>query len=247
MKKPLILIPARYASTRFPGKPLALIHGKPMIQHVVERCKMVCAHVVVATDDQRIAVAVNDFGGNCIITSSEHQSGTDRCAEAASKLTFSNDFDLIINVQGDEPFIEPDQVEQIIRCFDDPNTEIATLVTPIISEDILFNPNKVKVVKSASGYALYFSRQPIPFQRDLPECEWINHTDYFLHIGMYAFKPEVLQAVTKLEPSMLEKSEKLEQLRWLENGYRIKTAVTQYTNIGIDTPADLEEIVKLKK
>ncbi|HNW50825.1 MAG TPA: 3-deoxy-manno-octulosonate cytidylyltransferase [Prolixibacteraceae bacterium] len=247
MKNALIIIPARYASTRFPGKPLALIHGKPMIQHVVERCKMVCDQVVVATDDDRIAETVKTFGGRCIITSSEHQSGTDRCAEAAAKLTFSDHFDVIINVQGDEPFIDPGQIEQIIGCFDDPNTEIATLITPITSSEVLFNPNKVKVVKSASDYALYFSRQPIPFHRDLPENEWIGHARYFLHIGMYAFKPEVLQAVTRLEPSMLEKSEKLEQLRWLENGYRIKTAVTQHTNIGIDTPADLEEISKFKK
>jgi 3-deoxy-manno-octulosonate cytidylyltransferase (CMP-KDO synthetase) len=247
MKKPLIIIPARYASTRFPGKPLAIIHGKPMIQHVFERCKIVCSQVFVATDDDRIVDAVKSFGGVCIFTSPGHQSGTDRCAEAALKLSFSVDFDLVINVQGDEPFIEPIQIEQIIRCFDDPETEIATLITPIQSAEILFNQNKVKVVKSANGNTLYFSRLPIPFQRDVPENNWLDNSDYYLHIGMYAFRPSVLQAITKLEPSVLEKAEKLEQLRWLENGYHIKTAITKHTNFGIDTPADLEEILNLKK
>lgn len=245
--KPLIIIPARYASTRFPGKPLAIIHGKPMIQHVFERCKMVCDHVVVATDDTRISDAVRNFGGQCIFTSPDHQSGTDRCAEAALKFSFSVDFDLVINVQGDEPFIEPEQLEQIIGCFDDPETDIATLITPIHSADILFNQNKVKVVKSASDNALYFSRQPIPFLRDIPENNWLEYSEYYLHIGMYAFRPSVLQATTKLEPSTLEKAEKLEQLRWLENGYKIKTAITQHINFGIDTPSDLEEILNLKK
>jgi len=245
--KPLIIIPARYASTRFPGKPLALIYGKPMIQHVVERCQLVCNQVFVATDDSRIADAVKNFGGNCIITSPDHQSGTDRCAEAALKLSSSVDFNLVINVQGDEPFIEPEQLEQIIGCFDDPKTEIATLITPITSKEILFSPNKVKVVKSAMGNALYFSRQPIPFHRDLAEINWLDNTEYFLHIGMYSYRPDVLQAITKLKPSALEKAEKLEQLRWLENGYKIKTAITTHTNFGIDTPEDLEEILNLKK
>jgi 3-deoxy-manno-octulosonate cytidylyltransferase (CMP-KDO synthetase) len=245
--KPLIIIPARYSSTRFPGKPLAMIHGKPMIQYVFDRCRMVCNQVFVATDDTRISDAVKSFGGVSIFTSSEHQSGTDRCAEAALKLSFSVDFDLVINVQGDEPFIEPVQLEQIIHCFDDPETEIATLITPINSSDILFDQNKVKVVKSAANHALYFSRQPIPFQRDMPENNWLDYAEYFLHIGMYAFRPSVLQTITKLEPSALEKAEKLEQLRWLENGFKIKTALTAHTNFGIDTPADLEEILNLKK
>ena len=224
-----------------------MIHGKPMIQYVFERCRMVCDQVVVATDDDRIANAVKSFRGVCIFTSPDHQSGTDRCVEAALKLSFSVDFDLVINVQGDEPFIEPVQLEQIIGCFDNAETEIATLITPIQSTDILFNQNKVKVVKSVNGYALYFSRQPIPFQRDMPEANWLDNSDYYLHIGMYAFRPSVLQAITKLEPSTLEKAEKLEQLRWLENGYRIKTAITTHTNFGIDTPADLQEILNLKK
>jgi 3-deoxy-manno-octulosonate cytidylyltransferase (CMP-KDO synthetase) len=246
MKKPIIIIPARYASTRFPGKPLALIHGKPMIQHVFERCRMVCNHVFVATDDTRISDAVKSFGGVCIFTSPDHQSGTDRCAEAALKLSFSVDFDLVINVQGDEPFIEPEQLEQIISCFDDPETEIATLITPIHSAEILFDQNKVKVVKSAANNALYFSRLPIPFQREVPETKWLDNTGYYLHIGIYAFLLSTLQAITRLEPSTLEKAEKLEQLRWLENGYKIKTAITRHTNFGIDTPADLEKILNFK-
>jgi len=216
-----------------------------MIQHVFERCRLVCSQVFVATDDERIVDAVKSFGGTCIFTSPDHQSGTDRCAEAALKLSFSVDFDLVINVQGDEPFIEPEQLKQIIGCFNDSDTDIATLITPIHSADILFNHNKVKVVKSTADYALYFSRQPIPFQRDEPESNWLDNSDYYLHIGMYAFRTSVLQAITKLEPSALEKAEKLEQLRWLENGYKIKTAITQHTNFGIDTPADLEEIQKL--
>jgi 3-deoxy-manno-octulosonate cytidylyltransferase (CMP-KDO synthetase) len=245
--KPIIIIPARYNSSRFPGKPLALIHGKPMIQHVFERCRMVCNQVFVATDDDRIVDAVKNFGGVCIFTSPDHQSGTDRCAEAALKLSFSVDFDLVINVQGDEPFIDPEQLEQIIDCFNDPETQIATLISPIHSTPILFNRNKVKVVKSVTDYALFFSRQPIPFLRDIPESEWIKNTDYYLHQGMYAFKPEVLQTISKLKPSMLENSEKLEQLRWLENGYKIKVAITPHSNFGIDTPADLEEILNFKK
>jgi 3-deoxy-manno-octulosonate cytidylyltransferase (CMP-KDO synthetase) len=242
MKKPLIIIPARYASTRFPGKPLAIIDGKPMIQHVFERCREVCDQVVVATDDERIAAAVTSFGGEFVFTSVNHQSGTDRCAEAALMLSYKYDFDIVINVQGDEPFIATEQIQSIIGCFDDPATEIATLIAPIGLPEMLFNPNKVKVVRAADGFALYFSRSPIPFFRDLPEVEWLNQTDYFLHIGMYAFRPEILQAITLLEPSALEKAEKLEQLRWLENGYRIKTEVTLKENIGIDTPEDLMQL-----
>lgn len=241
MKNPLIVIPARYASTRFPGKPLALIHGKPMIQHVYQRCREVCNQVVVATDDDRIASAVKGFGGEYFMTSPDHQSGTDRSAEAVENFASKSSFDLVINVQGDEPYIEAAQLEKIISCFDDPLCEIATLVAPISSSDILFNPNKVKVVLSTKNYALYFSRQPIPFQRDVPPNEWLQNASYYLHIGMYAFKPDVLAAVTKLAPSMLEHAEKLEQLRWLENGFSIKTAITPSENTGIDTPDDLEQ------
>lgn len=240
MKNAVIIIPARYASTRFPGKPLALINGKPMIQRVVERCLTVSPHVVVATDDQRIASAVEAFGGEYVMTSPNHQSGTDRCAEAASHIACKYPFDIVINVQGDEPFIESEQIEAVLSCFDDPATDIATLITPITSTDILFNPNKVKVVKSTSDFALYFSRTPIPYQRDCVKEEWLNNASYFLHIGMYAFRAEILQQVTLLPQSQLEQTEKLEQLRWMENGYRIKTRVTHSENIGIDTPEDLE-------
>jgi 3-deoxy-manno-octulosonate cytidylyltransferase (CMP-KDO synthetase) len=242
MKKPLLIIPARYASTRFPGKPLAMISGKPMVQHVFERCREVCEQVVVATDDKRIAEAVTAFGGEFIMTSPNHQSGTDRCAEAAALLASEYEFDIVINVQGDEPFIATEQIEAIIGCFDDPATKIATLVSPIHSAETVFNPNKVKAVRSANGMALYFSRSPIPFLRDYPKEEWLNHASYFLHIGMYAFSTETLQAITLLEPSALEKAEKLEQLRWLENGFPITTALTFTENIGIDTPEDLIQI-----
>jgi 3-deoxy-manno-octulosonate cytidylyltransferase (CMP-KDO synthetase) len=243
MKKPIIIIPARYSSTRFPGKPLALIGDKPMIQHVYERCREVCQQVVVATDDERIANAVTGFGGEFIITSADHQSGTDRCAEAVSLLSSKFEFDIVINVQGDEPFISAEQIKAVIGCFDDPATEIATLITPIRSTDTLFNPNKVKVVKGTTDFALYFSRSPIPFQRDIAREDWIDNASYFLHIGMYAFRSDILQAITQLPPSALEKAEKLEQLRWMENGYRIKTEITLSENIGIDTPEDLANLL----
>lgn len=244
--RPIIIIPARYASTRFPGKPLALIDWKPMVQHVFERCKSAFEQVVVATDDQRIANAVSSFGGEFIMTSENHQSGTDRCAEAVLKLASAYNFDLVINVQGDEPFIEKKQLLEIVDCFADPLTEIATLITPISSSDILFDPNKVKVVKSNSGFAHYFSRFPIPFQRDADQKTWIQNHTYFLHLGMYAYIPDVLQTISKLEPTPLEKSEKLEQLRWLENGFRIKTSVTEHANIGVDSPEDLRNLVNRK-
>jgi len=242
--KPIIIIPARYASTRFPGKPLAMIQGKPMVQHVYDRCKSVVDEVVIATDDDRIARAVSDFGGEFIITSPNHASGTDRCAEAAQILSSKIDFDVIINVQGDEPFLKPEQITQLLECFSSPETEIATLVTPINSNEVLFDPNKVKVVRSTNGFALYFSRHPIPFQRDFNQSDWLNLQPYFLHLGLYAYRKEVLQEITKLLPSSLENSEKLEQLRWLENGYRIQTAITKSHNFGVDTPSDLENLLK---
>ena len=244
--KPIIIIPARYASTQFPGKPLALIGGKPMVQLVFERCKTAFEQVFVATDDERIASAVSAFGGEYVMTSENHQSGTDRCAEAAQKLSAKYNFDLVINVQGDEPFIKKEQLIEIAACFNDPLTEIATLITPITSNEILFDPNKVKVVKSVSGFAHYFSRQPIPFQRDVDQKMWLQSHTYFLHLGMYAYVPDVLQSILKLEPTPLEKSEKLEQLRWLENGFRIKTSETNHVNFGIDTPADLENLAQLE-
>lgn len=240
---PLIVIPARYSSTRFPGKPLVLINGKPMIQLVWERCKSTCEQVVVATDDHRILNVVEAFGGKCILTSPDHKSGTDRCAEAAQIMASELNFDIVINVQGDEPFIEKEQINKLIKCFSDPETEIATLISPVKDYKSLFNSNKVKVVTSNNGFALYFSRQPIPYQRDVPEQSWLDKIEYYSHIGMYGFKKEVLLKISNLEQTTLEKSEKLEQLRWLENNFKIKTAVTYTENQGIDTPEDLEKIL----
>jgi 3-deoxy-manno-octulosonate cytidylyltransferase (CMP-KDO synthetase) len=239
----ITIIPARFASTRFPGKPLALIHGKPMIQHVYERCKEVMANVFVATDDDRIVQAVKDFGGSSVLTSSNHLSGTDRCAEAARILTQEFDFDVVINVQGDEPFLHKEQLIQLTACFDQQDTTIATLITPILSYQVLFDQNKVKVVRSTNGDALYFSRHPIPFQRDVEETNWLDDHNYFMHLGMYAYRKDVLQEITQLTPSKLELAEKLEQLRWLDNGLKIKTAITDHQNFGVDTPLDLEYLL----
>jgi 3-deoxy-manno-octulosonate cytidylyltransferase (CMP-KDO synthetase) len=238
------IIPARFASTRFPGKPLADIHGKPMIQHVYEKAAISLEHVWVATDDQRIFNAVNGFGGNVIFTSPDHKSGTDRVAEAAQKLSQKFDFDIAINIQGDEPFLDPAQIEAIKQCFDG-ETEIATLVRKINSEDELLNPNKPKVVIDGNHRALYFSRSPIPYVRDANGGEWIKKTEFWAHIGMYAYTKEVLQKLAKLPQGKLEKAESLEQLRWLENGFQIKTAVVNSEAFGIDTPEDLGKALKL--
>ena len=245
MMKALVIIPARYESTRFPGKPLALINGKPMVQHVYERCKKAFENVVVATDDERISNAVKQFGGKFVMTLKSHQSGTDRCAEAALKLQNEINFDIVVNVQGDEPFIDQEQLQLLLSCFHNPETQIATLVCPISETNILFDTNKVKAVCDKNGFAAYFSRQPIPFMRDIPESEWVKMHRYFVHLGLYAFKAEVLQQVSKLAPSSLELAEKLEQLRWLENGYRIQVALTTHASPGVDTPDDLERLLKL--
>ena len=242
--KAIAIIPARYASTRFPGKPLVLIGGKPMVQHVYERCQKVFDLAVVATDDQRIEKAVKAFGGSVVMTSPEHLSGTDRCAEAASILAKRFDFNVVVNVQGDEPFIEPSQLEIIKACFDNDNTEIATLVAPITDSEMLFDQNKVKVVLGEGGNALYFSRQAIPFQRDIPVADWLRNHQYFLHLGLYAYRADVLGRISQLHASKLEMCEKLEQLRWLENGYKITAALTEHVATGIDTPNDLELLNK---
>ncbi len=233
------IIPARYESSRFPGKPLVLLNGKPMIQHVVENASKTLENVWVATDDKRIFESVEDFGGNAVMTSKDHQSGTDRCAEAARILKGKIDFDVIINVQGDEPFIQPSQVELLKSCFSG-GAEIATLVKKIGTEEELFNPNRPKVVLDNSHNALYFSRSPIPFLRGQDKKEWHILFNYWAHIGMYAYKADVLQKITKLARGKLERAESLEQLRWLENGFKIKTAETSHQSIGIDTPEDLE-------
>lgn len=238
------IIPARYASTRFPGKPLALLGGKPVIQHVYEQARKALDEVVVATDDQRIYDAVEAFGGRAVMTREDHPCGTNRCLEAVRKTCASfGANDVVINVQGDEPFIQPEQIELLKSCFP---TDIATLVKPFTEEDgpeALKNPNSPKVVV-ADGRALYFSRSVIPYLRGVEEKEWIREsirrgTPYYKHIGMYAYRASVLEQLVALPQSPLEKTESLEQLRWLEAGYAIRVAVTDTQTIGIDTPEDL--------
>ena len=238
------IIPARYESTRFPGKPLAMLGSKPMIQWVYENAAKALKNVWVATDDERIIKAVLNFGGNAIETLSTHQSGTDRCAEAALKLTSKFKFDVVINVQGDEPFIQAEQIELLKSCFYD-DTEIATLVKKVDSTEELFNPNRPKVVIDNQKNALYFSRSPIPFARGKEKNDWLENGTYWAHIGMYAYKNDVLQKITKLSQGKLELTESLEQLRWLENGFKIRTAETLHQSIGIDTPDDLSEALQL--
>jgi 3-deoxy-manno-octulosonate cytidylyltransferase (CMP-KDO synthetase) len=238
------IIPARFQSTRFPGKPLAILGGKPIIQWVYENAKKALDQAYVATDDERIYQAVEAFGGKAVYTSANHQSGTDRCAEAAQKLAEHIGFDVVINIQGDEPFIRPEQVEGLKVCFDSPGTEIATLIKPITNASEITNINRPKVVVNKNQEAMYFSRSPIPFVRDSQPGEWINRNTFYSHVGMYAYRFDILLELTRLPLSVLEKAESLEQLRWLENGYRIKTAQTLFENIGIDTPEDLEHARK---
>ena len=241
------VIPARYASTRFPGKPLADIKGKPMIQLVYEQAKKAIDEVVVATDDERIYRAVEVFGGNVVMTSEHHQSGTDRCAEALEQFEkkTGNSYDVVINIQGDEPFIQPEQIEQVKTCFDDSSVDIATLIKKIESNEIVFDHNKVKVVVNSKLEAMYFSRSSIPFLRNEKQQDWCRKHRFFLHIGMYAYRSDALRKVTKLKQSSLELAESLEQLRWLENGLKIKTAETNFESFGIDTPEDLNEALDL--
>jgi len=240
------IIPARYASTRFPGKPLALIGGKPMIEHVWRGVSDTQAvdRVIVATDDQRIADAVGAFGGEAMMTSTAHRSGTDRCGEVLERLgEEAAGYEVVINIQGDEPRVAARQLQAVAQCFDDdPSTEIATLCKRIESSDELLSVNVVKVVRNLGGDAIYFSRQPIPHLRGVEPSEWLQHQDYYKHIGIYAFRCDVLQRVVGLAPSPLEVSESLEQLRWLENGLRISVRETDVENIAIDTPEDLKKL-----
>ncbi|MBR1808293.1 MAG: 3-deoxy-manno-octulosonate cytidylyltransferase [Paludibacteraceae bacterium] len=232
------IIPARYASTRFPGKPLALIGGTTMIERVYRQASKALDDVLVATDDTRIFDAVRAFSGNVVMTSAEHRSGTDRCYEAY--LRYGKQADVVINIQGDEPFVRPEQIEAIKACFP---AQIATLVKPFTETDTLddlLNPNTPKVVfSSQSGNALWFSRSVIPYFRGVPQCDWLRNHTFYKHLGMYAYRTDILAQITRLPQSPLEKAESLEQLRWLENGYQIKVAVTGIQSIGIDTPADL--------
>jgi 3-deoxy-manno-octulosonate cytidylyltransferase (CMP-KDO synthetase) len=241
------IIPARFASTRFPGKPLADINGKPMIQKVYEQALLALEHVYVATDDQRIEETVKSFGGKVIMTSPNHQSGTDRIAEAAKFITqqLNLKIDVVINIQGDEPFIQPDQINSLMTCFSNPLTEIATLIKEITNQNEIFDPNKVKVVTDKNRRALYFSRSPIPFLRGEDQANWLKSNTFFKHIGMYAYRFESLLKITQLEQSKLELAESLEQLRWLENGYWIQTETTKHESIGIDTPADLKRVQEM--
>ncbi len=242
------IIPARYASTRFEGKPLAQLGGVSVIERVYRRVKSVVADVAVATDDERIKGAVEAFGGRAIMTSTEHKSGTDRCWEAYQK--FGAEADIIINVQGDEPFIDPSQIESLVECFGAEDVDIATLVKPFDSEDsveTLENPNSPKVVIDKQMRAIYFSRSVIPYLRGVDRAQWLKSHTYYKHIGMYAFRTQALAQVTRLPQSSLEIAESLEQLRWIENGYRIGVGVTHIETIGIDTPEDLaraEEFLK---
>ena len=239
------IIPARYASTRFPGKPLALIHGKPMIQHVYERSKEAgLDDLFVATDDERIKKTVESFGGKVVMTHPNHASGTDRCAEAARILNLE-DTDFIINIQGDEPFIRKEAINLLANLFDNQEVQIATLCKPVTTEGELNNPNKVKVVFTNSNRALYFSRSVIPYAAlghntlgHSALCPYIAHK----HLGIYAYRNDVLQRITQLPLSSLEEIEKLEQLRWLENDFSIHVLICDYESVAVDTPEDLGEL-----
>ena len=237
------VIPARYDSSRFPGKPLVDIDGKSMIQRVYEQCLKSTSinKLIVATDDQRIADHVRLFGGNVTLTSNKHQSGTDRCAEVADNYP---EFDILINIQGDEPMINPNQIDLLCKCFENPQASIATLVKKIGSNDELFNENTPKVILNKNSEAILFSRTAIPFLRGRARENWIEQYTFYKHIGIYGFKTETLKILSNLPLSTLESAEALEQLRWIENGYRIQAAITDQESQAIDTPEDLEKLLK---
>ena len=245
--KVLGIIPARYQSTRFPGKPLAMIEGKSMIMHVYEQAKK-CEgldEVVVATDNKAIFSHVKSMGAKALMTSEHHKSGTERCAEALEKT--EGGFEVLINIQGDEPFINPKQIQKVIDLFSNKSVKIGTLIKRITEIPQLKSPNIVKAVIGSSGEALYFSRSVIPFPRDLDEKEWLNSIRFYKHIGLYGYRSQTLTELVKLNEGMLEQAESLEQLRWLENGYKIQTSETQEDTSGIDTYEDLLEVVKKLK
>ena len=243
------IIPARYASSRFPGKPLALIGDRSMIQRVYEQTLKSLDNVFVATDDERIMEAVLNFGGKVIMTSSMHNSGTDRCSEAVSKIESETGLkiEVVINIQGDEPFIKPEQIDLLKSCFNDNSVEIATLICKAETSEDIFNPNQIKTVISVKGDALYFSRAAIPYLRDIEINEWQNRHIFYKHLGIYGYKKNTLKKLTLLSRSSLEIAESLEQNRWLENGFKIRTAVTDWDSIGIDTPEDVERTKILMK
>lgn len=232
------IIPARYASSRFPGKPLAVLGGKPVIQRVYEQVAAILNTVYVATDDERIYNTAIAFGGQAVMTSPDHKSGTDRIAEAVRKI--NGNYDVIINIQGDEPFIQSSQIETLCECFEDSGTQIATLGKPFTSLEALQNTNSPKIILDNRGYAMYFSRSVIPFIRGAESVDWLARYPFLKHIGIYAYRVSVLAEITNLSQSSLELAESLEQLRWLQNGYKIKVGLTDVETIGIDTPADLQ-------
>lgn len=239
------IIPARYASTRFPGKPLALLGDKPVIQHVYEKVAAVLEAAYVATDDERIYDAVKSFGGQVVMTRTDHKSGTDRIEEAIEKI--GGEWDVVVNVQGDEPFVAKSQLDTICHCFDDPTTQIATLGKPFESMEAVQNPNSPKIVVDNMGFAMYFSRSVIPYVRGKEESSWLTHYPFLKHLGIYAYRKDVLRQVTQLPQSSLEIAESLEQLRWLQNGFKIKVGTTDVETVGIDTPQDLERAEEFLK
>jgi len=236
--KYIAIIPARYASTRFPGKPLALLGGKTVIQRVYEQAISVLDEAWVATDDERIQKAVELFGGRVVMTRADHKSGTDRIEEAAEKI--GTDADVIINIQGDEPFVQPSQIKTLMQLFDNADTQIGTLGKRFEDMAAVNNPNSPKIATDRQGFALYFSRSVIPYVRGAEQTEWLSHFPYLKHLGIYAYRREVLHEITQLPQSPLELAESLEQLRWLENGYRIRVGLTDAETVGIDTPEDLQ-------
>jgi len=244
--KVIAVIPARWASKRFPGKVLADINGKSMIRRVYEQINKsdIPEQVIVATDDERIREHVEQFGGRVVITGPHHRNGTERCNEAAKKIHEEMPVDLVINVQGDEPFLDPAMITQLVSCFHDAKTNIATLIKKIQTSDDLYDPSVVKVVTDQSGKALYFSRAAVPWLRNIDQKEWLQKHCFYKHIGIYAYRSSVLNMISTLKATPLELSESLEQLRWLENGFPVMTKITEYESIGIDTPDDLLKVSK---
>ncbi|MCB0430603.1 MAG: 3-deoxy-manno-octulosonate cytidylyltransferase [Flavobacteriales bacterium] len=238
------IIPARYASTRFPGKPLAMIHGKTMIRRVWEQAsKAGLDNLVVATDDDRIREHVASFGGKVVMTSPDHPSGTDRCREASNHMDPApGDHDVLINIQGDEPYLYPEQIRELCDLFGDEQVRIATLAKKVEDAETLHDPNRVKVVTDHAGWALYFSRQAIPYVKGFPTAEWLGEHTFLKHLGVYAFRYDALKAIAALPVSSLEKAESLEQLRWLQNGFRIRVGITAYESAAVDRPEDVKKL-----
>ena len=244
--KILGIIPARYASSRFPGKPLVKIGNKTMIQRVYLQSTKTLDYVVVATDDQRIFDEIKRFNGQVVMTSENHQSGTDRCMEALEifEKESGEKFDVVINIQGDEPFIQPEQIKILADSFTDEITEISTLIKKITEPEVIFDPNRPKVIKNVNNEAIYFSRSAIPYVRNTEKKNWLNQFTYYMHIGLYAYRSDILRKITQLLPSSLEIAESLEQNRWLENGFKIRVLETEHENVSIDTQEDLDKVLK---